>query len=172
MKIVLLGYMASGKSLIGKKLSAVMEYDFIDLDDYIEQNENKTITDIFSDKGEIYFRKAEHFFLKEILSQEKNMVLALGGGTPCYYNNMKTILENQDVVSVYLNVPLSEIVNRLKNEKESRPIVSHISKDEDLFEFVGKHLFERSHFYRQANFIIQANSSPEAIVKEIVLNLF
>ena len=94
MKIVLLGYMASGKSNIGKKLSKKLSMSFIDLDDYIIEKEKMTISDIFKAKGEIYFRLIENKYLKEILLEKKDFILSLGGGTPCYANNMEEINKN------------------------------------------------------------------------------
>ena len=91
MKIVLLGYMASGKSTIGKDLSKNLEVPFIDLDDYIENKFEKSITNIFKEEGEIFFRLQEHEAIKEILENEDRFVLSLGGGTPCYANNMNLI---------------------------------------------------------------------------------
>ncbi len=172
MKIVLLGYMASGKSLIGKKLSTILDYKFIDLDNYIEDKEGKSISKIFLEEGEIYFRRVEHSCLKEILKTKENIVLSLGGGTPCYFDNMKIISEANSVNSIFLNVTIPEIASRLQSETSTRPIVSHIKNKEDLLEFIGKHLFERSKFYRQADLIIDGNQEPDLITETIILNLF
>ena len=91
MIVVLMGYMGSGKSTIGKELATLLKYNFLDLDDYISEKENATISDIFKDKGEIYFRKKETEYLKEIINSYNDIVLALGGGTPCYGNNLKIL---------------------------------------------------------------------------------
>jgi shikimate kinase len=172
MKIVLLGYMASGKSLIGNNLANVLGCNFIDLDDYIEKKESETIQNVFLNKGEIYFRKIEHNYLKEIISKKENMVLSLGGGTPCYYNNMKLLLECKNVITIYLNVSINEIINRLSKEKNKRPLVSHIKEKQELKEFVGKHLFERANFYRKSNIILDANLSIDTIIENSILQLF
>jgi len=172
MKIVLLGYMASGKSLIGKTLAQVLGYSFIDLDDYIEQDEKQTIQEIFKNKGEIYFRKKEHLALNEILLHDKNIVLSLGGGTPCYSNNMDMLSKRNDVTSIYLKTSIPEIINRLTNEQDKRPVVSHLKSKEELTEFIGKHLFERSTFYNQANYKVDANKDEMSIVESILLQLF
>ena len=89
MKIVLLGYMASGKSTIGKQLSKKLSVQFLDLDDYISEKEQMSISEIFDKKGEVYFRLIEHKYLKAVLEKEEDFILSLGGGTPCYANNMK-----------------------------------------------------------------------------------
>ncbi|MDP2540566.1 shikimate kinase [Tenacibaculum discolor] len=157
MKIVLLGYMASGKSTIGRILAEKKQISFIDLDEYIEKKERKTVSEIFEQKGEIYFRKQEHIYLKELLEQEGNFILSLGGGTPCYAGNMDVLLSFNDVKSVYLKTSINTIVDRLINEKIKRPLVARLNKEE-LAEFVAKHLFERSYFYNQANYKVTVDN--------------
>ncbi len=173
MILVLIGYMASGKSTFGRILAEKLHYEFIDLDDYIEKNEKSTISDIFKLKGEIHFRKLETQYLKELLESKKDLVLSLGGGTPCYSSNMNLILESNDVKSIYLKASIPTLMARLKNEKGKRPLVAHIETDDMLAEFIGKHLFERSPFYSMANVIITTdNKSLKAIMEELVLELF
>ncbi len=165
--------MASGKSTFGRILAEKLHYEFIDLDDYIEKNEKSTISDIFKIKGEIHFRKLETQYLKELLESKKDLVLSLGGGTPCYSSNMNLILESNDVKSIYLKASIPTLMARLKNEKGKRPLVAHIETDNMLAEFIGKHLFERSPFYSMANVIITTdNKSLKAIMEELVLELF
>ena len=167
MKIVLIGYMASGKSTIGKHLAAAMYLPFIDLDTYIEEKEEMSITDIFEEKGEIYFRYQEHFYLKELLNSEQKFVLSLGGGTPCYAGNMNLITEKENVTSIYLNASLKTLVARLLKQKNKRPLVANLS-DEKLHEFVAKHLFERREFYEQANHQLKIDDKK---ILEIVTEL-
>ncbi len=166
MKIVLLGYMGSGKSTIGKILAANLQLNFLDLDTYIEAAENKPIKAIFEAHGEIYFRKKEAACLREILQLEDNFVLSIGGGTPCYANNMQAIVE-QTENSFYLKNSITELVKRLSSEKSERPLVQNITDDE-MPEFIGKHLFERSYFYSQASHkVIGDEKSPEEVMLEI-----
>ncbi|NYJ28263.1 shikimate kinase [Allomuricauda sp. ARW1Y1] len=166
MKIVLLGYMASGKSTVGRLLARQLGTSFVDLDDYIEQQQKKSIKDIFSEKGEIFFRKLEHQMLKEVLDSHTAVVLSTGGGTPCYANNMETILQQSDN-SIYLNHSIPVLVERITKEKEYRPLVKNIP-DNDLPEFVGKHLFERRPFYMQAEHRVDCDPlSAEEVVAEI-----
>lgn len=167
MKIILLGYMASGKSTVGKVLSAKSNTSFIDLDEYIEKKEQKSISKIFEENGEIYFRLKEHEYLKELLNKKEDFILSLGGGTPCYANNMNVILDDKNSVSIYLQASIKTIVNRLKNDKEKRPLVTSLN-DEQLSEFVAKHLFERNLFYNKATFKIKIDDKTiEKIVEEI-----
>lgn len=167
MKIVLLGYMASGKSTIGRVLAEKMQIPFIDLDEYIEEKEGKTVSEIFENNGEIYFRKQEHVYLKELLEKQNKFILSLGGGTPCYAGNMDVLLSVNDVKSVYLKTNITTIVDRLTNEKSKRPLVARLNKDE-LSEFVAKHLFERSYFYNKATYkLIVDNKSIHETVEEL-----
>ncbi|MDC6351962.1 shikimate kinase [Zeaxanthinibacter sp. PT1] len=166
MKIVLLGYMGSGKSTIGKELATRLDIPFTDLDDYITENLGSSIPQIFLDKGEIYFRKQEHLHLKKILEGPSDVVIALGGGTPCYSNNMKLILESTPHV-FYLSLPIPVLNERLLSEKAKRPLIRDI-KDEELPEFIGKHLFERRNYYMQATHTINAADKDRAeVVSEI-----
>lgn len=166
MKVVLVGYMTSGKSSIGRLLARDLNMEFIDLDEYIEDQMKKSIATIFLEKGEIYFRKVENEMLSRVLNENESVVLSTGGGTPCYGGNMKTILEHSNH-SIYLQLPVSTLADRISNEKDDRPLVKNI-ENEDLIEFVGKHLFERRQFYVQAKHTVNADKkSIEVLVDEI-----
>ena len=148
-----MGYMGSGKSTLGCLLADQYNCQFIDLDQYIEEQEKASIVDIFKLKGEIYFRKKEHQYLNEILAKKNPIILALGGGTPCFAGNIE-LLKVSEAALIYLKLTIPAIVGRLKSEQEQRPLISHLKTDEQLIEFVGKHLFERSFYYNQATHII------------------
>lgn len=172
MIIVLMGYMGSGKSLIGLHLSNILDYNFVDLDNYIELEEEKSISEIFKTKGEIYFRKKESEYLKKIISEKNNLVLSLGGGTPCYANNLELVLNSDEVNTFYLKTSIPELVKRLCLEKGKRPVISHLKSDDEFTEFIGKHLFERSPYYSQANYVVDTDKkSKDKIVEEIILKL-
>lgn len=165
--------MGSGKSTIGKLLAKTVSYQFLDLDEYIENKEDASISEIFDDKGEIHFRKIEHTYLKDILSNTNNIVLSLGGGTPCYANNMQLIRSSKNTISFYLKASINELVNRLENEKNQRPLVARFEGKEELKEFIGKHLFERNHFYNLSDVsVIIDEKSKEKIIEEILFNLY
>ncbi|MDF1518622.1 MAG: shikimate kinase [Lutibacter sp.] len=167
MKIVLLGYMASGKSAVGKILAEKLAIQFIDLDSFIEQREQMSITEIFETKGEIYFRKIEGSYLKELLDSNESSVISLGGGTPCYGNNLDFI-ENKSN-SFYLKASIDTIFERLKNETSQRPLVAAIGT-ENLKEYIAKHLFERAPYYERAHHTVLADHKNVAqIVDEIML---
>ncbi|GBF22030.1 MULTISPECIES: shikimate kinase [Arenibacter] len=166
MKIVLVGYMGSGKTTIGKLLANKLKVSFLDLDEVIEQGLEDSISNIFNGKGEIFFRKKEHEYLIDVLSKKEKLILSTGGGTPCYSGNMETMLNLADHV-FYLKVSIPGLVKRLLLEKEHRPLIKNIDNGE-LPEFIGKHLFERNNFYLKANHIIDCDDKdPETLVAEI-----
>ena len=166
MKIVLLGYMGSGKSTIARLLGEQLQLKSVDLDTLIEAETGQSIPEIFKDKGEIHFRKLEHQVLKNVLESPESFILALGGGTPCYSGNMDILLNATEQV-FYLKMGIPALTKRLIGEKANRPMISHIP-DEDLPEFIGKHLFERQPFYMQAAHIIKSDDKAvEEIAEEI-----
>ncbi len=167
-KIVLVGYMGSGKSTVGRIVANHLNINFLDLDDYIEENENMSIASIFDTKGEIYFRKKEIEYLNKIFSTDDSFVLSLGGGTPCFGDNMR-LVNDKTANSFYLNVGINELTNRLLKEKNHRPMISHL-QDEELTEFIGKHLFERSFFYNQAHQKIKSNNNTPTEIAEMIVN--
>ena len=165
-KITLLGYMGSGKSTVARILGDKLGLAVIDLDDYIALKEGLSIPEIFETRGEIYFRKMEYVYLQELLTSDQSFVLALGGGTPCYGNNMDAILEVSD--SYYLKASLGTLKERLTVEKSHRPLIAGLDEAQ-LTEFIAKHLFERRNFYERAASIINIDGkSPEEIAGEIV----
>jgi shikimate kinase len=171
--IVLLGYMGSGKTAVSQFIAAKLGKKAVDLDDVITQQENRSIADIFENKGAIYFRKREREALESVLQDEQIDILSLGGGTPCYYNNMELITQNRSLKSYYLQASVPELTKRLFPELIKRPILHGLSTQEQLAEFVGKHLFERAVFYTNAHNTIRTDGkTPEFIAQEIITTLF
>ena len=161
--------MGSGKTLVSKELSNLNNFKIFDLDTEISKQNNRSITEIFKEKGEIFFRKTEKEVLEKILSTEKNIILSLGGGTPCYYNNINRI--NEKTISVFLKTNVKTLAQRLSSEKDKRPLIQNIS-NEDLPEFIVKHLFERNPFYNQAKITINTdNLSAREIAEEILTQI-
>ncbi|WP_424494708.1 shikimate kinase [Salinimicrobium sp. GXAS 041] len=169
MKIILLGYMGSGKSSVGRSLAAKLDIKFLDLDEEIVSAENKSISAIFEDSGEIYFRKAENAVLKRLLSSKESFVLSLGGGTPCYANNLEMILQDEHVKSLYLKTSLETLRERLWEERDTRPLISHLESSEALEDFIRKHLFERTYYYNQSEFTVTTDGKN---VQEISSEVF
>ncbi len=168
MNIVLMGYMGSGKSLIGKELAKKLNFKYLDLDDFIEVNEKKSISNIFKEKGEIYFRKKESQYLKEVLETYNKSIISLGGGTPCFAGNLE-ILKQESITSIYLHTSIDALTKRLLKELGKRPLISHLQKKEDLKDFISKHLFERSFYYNQGDFkVVTDAKSINQITGEIL----
>ena len=168
MKIFLLGYMGSGKSHIGKRLAEKINQKFIDFDEEIEKRENSTISEIFQKKGEIFFRKLERKVLEKMINLNEDAVISLGGGTPCYGDNMDLIKEAGDIVSFYLKLNVETLTERLEAEKEHRPMISHLEDKAKLEEFIRKHLFERGFYYNQSDYVLKCdNKSSDEIITEI-----
>lgn len=174
MDIVLLGYMGSGKTTISKELACLLGFDLIDLDHYIESNEKMTIHEVFQTKGEIYFRKIEHYYLKNLLGQNNPTpkVIALGGGTPCYANNIDLIAAKPNLISFYLLSNYKNLSARLWNEKDTRPILSNIQSISTLEDFIRKHLFERQYYYLQADHKINVDQKNCSTIVQEIKNLY
>lgn len=165
-KVFLIGYMGSGKSTVAKALAKKTGIPLYDLDEVIEKRSGNSISQIFEAKGELYFRLLEHEVLSELVASPESMILSWGGGTPCYANN-DAFLSSENTTSIYLSASIANLYHRIVNKKEKRPLVAHKS-EEELMEFIAKHLFDRSFYYNQANFIIQVDQkSIDQIVSEI-----
>lgn len=166
-KIILVGYMAVGKTTIAHLLAEKTSIKFVDLDKLIENKEGVSVPEIFLQHGEIYFRKLEHELFKESVASQEKLIISTGGGTPCYANN-HLLLQGEGIASIYLKASIGVLLERLQSGKDQRPLVSATS-DEALEEFVAKHLFERSYFYTKASHTVNVdNKTPEAITEEII----
>jgi shikimate kinase len=168
-KIILLGYMGSGKSTISKRLSNSTGIQLVDLDKCIEERLNLSINKIFKKKGEIFFRKVEREIFIELLNSPKSLIIALGGGTPCYGNNHE-LLVGENRVSIYLKASVETLVNRLFSNRSKRPIIAHKS-EEELKEFIAKHLFDRSFYYNQAQYKVSIDGRTKDETAEDILKI-
>lgn len=146
--------MGSGKSTLGKQLAQQLQYDFQDLDNYIETLNKCTILEFFNRYGEHIFRKEERHRLTELCLQD-NIVIAVGGGTPCFKNNMK--LMNYWGTTIFIHPPIDLLFQRLKRRVAHRPLLAAKTEDE-LFEFIQKNHAERLPFYQQAQHTLQAEN--------------
>lgn len=166
MIIFLIGYMGSGKSTIGKELSEILSIPFIDMDEQIEKNEGLSISEIFAFKGEKYFRDLEHDFLVN-LDPDSNVIIATGGGAPCFNDNM-TLLSEKGVV-VWLMVSVKNIVNRIKGNNK-RPLIKEKTESE-LYQYIRSHLQERVPYYQRANIKVRSLGSRKTIAHRIAKKL-
>ena len=155
--IVLIGYMGSGKTAVGKELSNLMNLPFIDLDTVIEKEENKSIDKIFSENGELYFRNLENKYLNNILRGSDIKIISLGGGTPCYFNAINILNNNKNIVTVFLRSSAEILAERLFKEIDKRPKIKFLTSKKNLVDYIRKHLFERNQFYNQSKYVIDTD---------------
>ncbi|MFZ9662158.1 MAG: shikimate kinase [Chitinophagaceae bacterium] len=164
MRIFLIGFMGSGKSTWGKKLGEMMGMKFVDLDTVIEERTNMDINGIFRMKGESFFRKIEAVCLR-LLAKEDNMIIACGGGTPCFHDNISEM--NSSGITVWLNTPKNVIASRLLDEAEHRPLVRDLNP-EQLTEFIEDKLEERMQYYGLAQIVVDTTiSTPEELYHQL-----
>jgi len=169
-KIVLLGYMGCGKSTIANRLSKTINIPFVDLDQYIEKETKLSISAIFAQHGEIYFRKIEHELFVSLLSSQESMIIGLGGGTPCYANN-HLLLKQDGVTSIYLKASIETLFARLSFNKSKRPLIAE-KTNEEMKEFIAMHVFERSFYYNQAKHtVVVDDKSVEETINDIIVAL-
>jgi len=162
-RIFLIGLMGSGKSYWGEKIATLLKWKFIDLDKHIIAHEKMGIPEIFEKRGENYFRNLENKYLKDLLSLN-NVVIAAGGGTPCFQGNMEMM--NQNGETYYLKVKPETSAARLKGMTEERPLLKGKSGN-DLVSFFTEQLKEREPFYSQASHIIDAEKLDENKLKKL-----
>lgn len=163
-RVFLVGYMGSGKSTIGKKLAKKMQYSFVDLDKFIEKKYSRKISEIFSEDGEDVFRKMEREALYDVVKID-NAVISLGGGTPCFYDNLKVIQENG--ISVYLKMTAGALLQRLLNAKVERPLLKGMGENEKM-EFIQQQLGERERFYLRTHLIFNGfNPDVDILLQQI-----
>ena len=168
MIISLLGYMGSGKSHVSKSLSKKLNFPLIDLDQRISEENLLSIPEIFQTKGEIFFRKEEKRVLENILNEEKDIILSLGGGTPVYYNNMDLI--NEKSKSIFLRASVKTLTDRVLLQKNTRPLIAKLN-DDDVPEFIAKHLFERNPFYSKSHFTVDTDSKTANDISAEIIKL-
>ena len=168
MKIFLIGFMGSGKTHWGKLLSAKLQLPFRDLDALIVDKEQKSIADVFSEKGEEYFRYREMETLEDLAGREESFVLSCGGGTPCFFNNIEFMKKSGKVV--WLNTSVDVLQGRLLKERMSRPLIKEIS-DEELKRYIIRKLSERKMYYEQADITVNEESiTLEELIRLLLQN--
>ncbi len=163
MRIFLIGFMGCGKTHWGKELSKKLGIPFFDLDDKIVEKEGKSINDIFSEKGEECFRLLEKEVLYLLTENHESFVMACGGGTPCFYNNIDYM--NRNGTTVWINCSVDCLHGRLIKEREKRPLIKDLT-DEQLKAYIVKKFGDRRIYYQQASVIINDNQ----VTLETLLN--
>ena len=163
-KIFLVGMMGSGKSYWTKKIAKWIKSAGYDLDDLIEMNEEKTIAEIFSEDGEDQFRKIEAKILRWF-KEKKKFVLATGGGTPCFQDNMSWMKKEGTVI--WLDESVEILVKRLNEEKAHRPLIANLNES-SLTKFIQDKLIERHAYYSQANYRLSSDQISDIKLKQII----
>ena len=170
MRIFLIGFMGSGKSFLGKIWGEVYSIPFYDLDELIEEEERSTVENIFATFGEDYFREREAAVLRNT-DRFENCIIACGGGTPCYFDNMQWM--NKNGATVFLNESEINIYNHLKNDKKIRPLI--ISQDDkSLQAFIKNKLQQRIPFYNECRLLLksdQLNKDGFAVIEKYINQL-
>ena len=149
-RIYLIGFMGSGKTTHGKKIARMMGYDFLDMDEWISEKEEKTIPEIFAEEGESRFRELETAAIKAT-NQLQQVVIATGGGLPCHGNNMQMLKDSG--LTIYLKLTPVALLSRLKESKTKRPLLEGKS-EEEMFATIREMLTEREPWYNQADMTI------------------
>jgi shikimate kinase len=149
-RIYIIGFMGSGKSTVGKKLAAILRWQFLDLDTQIELKAGQSIKDIFSSFGENHFREIEEETLLNLETKD-NTVVSTGGGTPCYGSNMEFMIKTGLVV--YIKMTPGQLKTRLEGSAGDRPLIENISKDE-LLGYISDKVSEREKYYLKASLIV------------------
>jgi len=162
--IYLVGFMGSGKSTIGKKISEKLNLKFLDTDKIIEKKNSMTINQIFYNQGEKYFRNEEKKLLIE-LNKYKKTIISTGGGFVC--NSRIIDLINKNNFTIYLKYKSETLYKRLLKEKQNRPLLKNL-KESDLKKFIENLLFSREKYYNKSKIIIECKEINEnEILREI-----
>ena len=152
-RIFLIGYMGAGKTTLGKAFAHKMGLSFIDLDWYIEERFHKTINELFAERGEEGFRRLERNLLREA-GEFEDVIIACGGGTPCFFDNMDYM--NAQGQTVWMDVDVDTLFRRLRTATRQRPIL-HGKTDEELRAFIAGSLEQRNPYYAQARFTLDGS---------------
>lgn len=156
MRVFLIGLPGAGKTTLGKELALQLNVPFVDLDTAIEAGERQSVTGIFNEKGEAAFRDLERYYLNLQLAAGLDFVMATGGGTPCFHDNLNQM--NAAGITVFLDVPAREIIRRMElSQTDSRPLLADVRRDElkDRIEFLRT---QRLPFYRQAHVTVAGDA--------------
>ncbi len=153
-RIYICGYMGAGKSSLSKRLASKLGWTAFDLDDIFEEKYKIRVRDFFDKYDEPLFRKLESALLKET-SQIIKGVIATGGGTPCFYDNMEWM--NVNGITIFVEVSCKTAVNRILNSKKKRPLTMNMTENE-LMQYVEKHYCNRLHYYNLSQVIVKGES--------------
>ena len=166
-KIFLIGFMGSGKSHWGPLWAKNTHLSFYDLDQQVEKSFRLSVQEIFEQHGEEKFREIERIQLRKF-EAKKGFILSCGGGTPCYFDNMDWM--KKQGLTIYLKTDPAQILERVMNEKEKRPLLKKVNTSELLF-FIENKLAEREKFYTAAHHTLDTVSLQEDSLQQLLSGL-
>lgn len=166
--LILIGFMGSGKTSLGKQLAKKLDLQFIDSDQLIEAEQELSIGQLFAEKGEMHFRELEKVFIHKLFQYDRPFVLATGGGMPCYGNAMELL--NELGTTFYLQRSPRELTQRLINAKQVRPLVAGM-EEQELSEYIQHKLKEREDHYRMAKVILEREQQEWQTISELFRQL-
>ncbi len=166
--LYIIGFMGSGKTTAGRRLASSLRWSFIDLDRRIEEYLNMTIAEVFSQYGENYFREIESRLLRD-LAPASDIVVATGGGAPCYGNNMEFMLDSG--LTIYLKLTPSQLASRLSSSSDERPLIRNLT-GENLLKFIEGKLAEREKWYEKSHFVVNGFDPDIYSVRTQVISHF
>ena len=164
MRIFLIGFMGSGKTHWGERLATALQMPFFDLDAQIAEEEGMDVPEIFTVKGEEFFRYKEKECLEKLVERLDHFVLSAGGGTPCFFNNIQFMKQNGKVI--WLNTATPVLTERLLQERRRRPLLSQISES-GLESYIVRKLGERKMYYEQADVMVEEEKTELARLIEL-----
>ena len=165
MIVFLIGFMTAGKTTLGKSLAQALDWPFVDLDVLLEEREGRTITEIFEQAGEAYFRAQERISLESLTEHEGPLIAACGGGLPCFGDNMERL--NELGTTLYFHLPSEELIRRIRKDRADRPLVKSLSTEE-LKTFVNDLLAKREPYYLQAQFVLEPDQLSVEKIRELI----
>ncbi|AHJ99541.1 shikimate kinase [Hymenobacter swuensis] len=170
MRLYLIGMPGAGKTTLGRALATAYEVPFLDLDEEIVCQEQRSVSEIFAQDGEEYFRQREADVLRDVVARYPQVVLATGGGTPCFHHNLEVLLETG--LTLYLAVPVAELVRRLLAVAASRPLLAALPDADALESRLRETLAARQQFYDRAPLCCAAPTCSLEAVQQLVARYY